>query len=149
MILLKMSFISGVFIMVIAAIRLIMLYRLPRKTFLVLWYAAMCRLLIPFFIPSRFSVYTMVDVIKNKFFQADNFFASEIVSSMNAAVNTVSDITLNTALADGTGFSIQPIAAIWLVGLLTCTLFFLTTHFRYVREYKTALPIADEWRIET
>lgn len=144
MILLKMSYISGVFIIVIAIIRVIMLYRLPRKTFLVLWNAALCRLLIPLFIPSRFSAYTMVDAIKNKFLQADNLFSVVIVLGMNAAANTVSDITSNAALIDMAGFGIQPIVTVWLAGFLVCTLFFLTTHFRYVREYKTALPIANE-----
>lgn len=49
MILLKMSFLSGVFIAAITIIRVIMLYRLPRKTFLVLWNVALYRLLIPVF----------------------------------------------------------------------------------------------------
>ena len=145
MILLKMSFLSGVFIVAIAIIRLIMLYRLPRKTFLVLWNVVLCRLLIPLFIPSRFSVYTMVDTIRRKLFQADNLFASDIVLGINTAANTVTDITSNTVLADMASFSIRPVAAIWLVGFIVCTLFFLTTHFRYVREYKTALPIVNEW----
>ena len=145
MILLKMSFLSGVFIVAIAIIRVIMLYRLPRKTFFILWNAALCRLLIPFFISSRFSVYTIADTIRNKLLQADNLLASDIVLSINAAASTMMDITSNTALEDLAGFDMRTMAMIWFVGILICTLFFLTTHFRCVREYKTALPIDNEW----
>ena len=58
--LLQMSFSGAVFITAVVMIRAAAINKLPKKTFLVLWKLVMVRLLIPFSIPSVFSVYTLV-----------------------------------------------------------------------------------------
>ncbi|MCH5194435.1 MAG: M56 family metallopeptidase, partial [Oscillospiraceae bacterium] len=58
--LLQMSFSGAVLILVIAVIRMIAIHRLPKKTFLALWIIALARLLLPFSVPSPFSVYSLV-----------------------------------------------------------------------------------------
>ena len=57
--LLQMSFTGSIFIMLIFLLRLLAVNRLPKSTFLVLWGIAIIRLLIPFSIPSAFSVYSL------------------------------------------------------------------------------------------
>lgn len=58
MTLLNMSLGGGVLIAVILVLRRALLHRLPKWTFLLLWGAALCRLLVPFTLPSQLSVYT-------------------------------------------------------------------------------------------
>lgn len=49
---LRISLSASLLILVIVAIRALFLHRLPPKTFLALWGVALCRLLLPFSIPS-------------------------------------------------------------------------------------------------
>ncbi len=58
--LLQMSFCGTVMIVVAALIRAVAIERLPKRTFLVLWGIIMLRLLVPFEIPSEFSIYSLV-----------------------------------------------------------------------------------------
>ena len=55
---LEMSAGGGVLIAAILAVRRYLLHRVPKWTFLLLWGAALCRLLIPAALPSPISVYT-------------------------------------------------------------------------------------------
>ena len=58
--LLEISFSGAVFILAAAIIRAATINHLPKKTFLVLWEMILLRLMIPFTIPSIFSVYTLI-----------------------------------------------------------------------------------------
>ena len=58
--LLEISFSGAVFILAAAIIRAAAINHLPKKTFLVLWEMILLRLMIPFTIPSIFSVYTLI-----------------------------------------------------------------------------------------
>ena len=58
MTLFEMSASGAVLIGVILLLRRGLLYRLPKWTFLLLWGVALCRLLVPFRLPSPVSVYT-------------------------------------------------------------------------------------------
>lgn len=61
MTLLQMSFYGTVLILVIAFLRILLVQRLPKRTFLILWGIALLRLLLPFSIPSAFSVYSWIE----------------------------------------------------------------------------------------
>ena len=56
---LQMSLHGAVMIAVITILRALVLNKVPKKTFLVLWAMALVRLLVPFSLPSRLSVYTL------------------------------------------------------------------------------------------
>lgn len=58
--LLEMSFYGAVMILVIVIIRALILHRLPKKFFLILWGIALFRLLVPFEISSGLSIYSHV-----------------------------------------------------------------------------------------
>lgn len=58
--LLQMSFYGAVMVLVVALIRTVAVNRLPKRTFIILWSVVLIRLLIPFEIPSNFSVYSLV-----------------------------------------------------------------------------------------
>lgn len=142
---LEMSLSAAILNLAIVIIRVLALHRLPKKTFLVLWGVALCRLLIPFSIPSRFSVYTLADMLKNK---ASTIDAPSIVSVMPDIV-TVAGRANNTSLADTATatatVTMSPIMVVWMIGLLACALFFLVTHLRCRKEYRAALPIENEF----
>ena len=58
---LELSLSGGVFILAIAAFRGLTLRRLPKGTFVALWWLAAARLLLPVELASRFSVYTLLE----------------------------------------------------------------------------------------
>ena len=58
--LLQMSSAGGVMILAVIVIRALAINLLPKKTFGVLWGIAATRLLIPFSVPSAFSVYSLL-----------------------------------------------------------------------------------------
>ena len=53
----KMSISGAVLIFVIVCVRALLINRLPKRTFLVLWAVALLRLLLPFSVPSGLSAY--------------------------------------------------------------------------------------------
>ena len=55
-----MSFAGAVMILAITIIRTLAISLLPKKTFLALWGIAVARLLLPFSLPSVFSVYSLI-----------------------------------------------------------------------------------------
>ena len=63
---LELSLSGGVFILAIAAFRGLTLRRLPKGTFVALWWLAAARLLLPVELASRFSVYTLLEVLGPK-----------------------------------------------------------------------------------
>ncbi|MGZ7442296.1 M56 family metallopeptidase [Paenibacillus sp. TH7-28] len=134
--LLKMSFSAAILILVIVVIRALLLHKLPKKTFLALWGVVLCRLLMPFSIPSRFSIFTIADILKNRFYEADLTLTGMSVSPNHMAI-TETIPTLPEAVPENNSL----VLVIWLIGLLACALFFLVTHLRCRREYKTALPV--------
>lgn len=56
---LQMSLTGAVMILAVTAVRLAALHRLPKRTFVVLWAAVVLRLLLPWSLPSPFSIYSL------------------------------------------------------------------------------------------
>lgn len=137
---LNMSLSAAVLILTIVIIRRLALHRLPKKTFLALWAVALYRLLIPFSVSSRFSIYTLADMLKNRFWTANRPSIDTVTPNTQIITEKLTPI-----LAEVTPVSISPVMVMWLIGLLICALFFLVTHLRWRREYKTALPISNEF----
>nr|WP_308742973.1 M56 family metallopeptidase [uncultured Anaerocolumna sp.] len=137
--LLKMSFSTGIIILVIVVIRRLLLHKLPKMTFLILWGVVLCRLLIPLSIPSKFSIFTIINILKNRYSEVE----LPLTEMPIASNNTVVAETVPT-LPEAVSF-ISPALVIWLIGLLACALFFVITHLRCRREYRTALPIDNEF----
>lgn len=134
--LLSMSFSAAILILVIVMIRRSLLHKLPKRTFLLLWGVALCRLLIPFTISSRLSIYSIANTIIGSFSITDLSLAQIPVVQSNIVVRNPVPLLLKAEQA-----SLSPITVIWLIGFLAFALFFLVTHLRCLREYKMALPI--------
>lgn len=137
---LTMSFSASVFIVAIIIIRTLALHHLPKMTFLVLWTAALCRLLIPFSVPSRFSIYNLINMLKIHYSTISTTVPEMTPINIGIPANAI-----NVSLAKTSSINISPFMVIWFIGFSACTLFFLITHLSWRREYKTALPVDNEF----
>ena len=86
--LLRMSLSGAVLITVIIVIRALFLHKLPKKTFTILWTLVLIRLLLPFSIPSSFSIYSWFPSINSarESYIADNN-TSERVKNLTVSKN--------------------------------------------------------------
>lgn len=147
--LLNMSSSAAMLVVMIVIIRALVMNKLPKKTFIVLWGVALYRLLIPFSLPSPFSIYTMEKRIQTAFTEMPSmprFPYAMMKPSEMGIINT----TFNEPIAVGASseFSITPmllLTMVWFAGTVACGLFFIVAHLRCRREYKAALPIEDEF----
>ncbi len=139
--LLQMSFSGAALITVVVIIRAVAINKLPKKTFLVLWGLVLLRLLIPFSIPSMFSVYTLV--------------THSISSATLPEVETDYNIPARGGLFVSTRGMEQPPADIsvsvsiwfivWCAGILLAALFFIISYLRCLIEFRTALPVHNHY----
>ena len=139
--LLQMSFSGAAFIIAVVLIRAVAINKLPKKTFLVLWELVMLRLLIPFSIPSMFSVYTLV--------------THSIASTTLPEVETDYSIPAMQGLLVTTQGAEQPPADIsssvsmwfivWCAGIILIALFFVISYLRCLIEFRTALPVRNHY----
>lgn len=149
--LLQMSFSAAVLIIAVVILRALTLYKLPKKTFFVLWGVVICRLLIPFSIPSRLSFYTGMDMIKRAFAETAHFIKPAVSTDIPAI--TINTGMLSMGVADMEKFVdsgtstilIPPLMLIWLIGMCFCAMFFIVTYIKCRREFKTALPVKNNF----
>ncbi len=137
--LLSMSFLSSVLILVIVITRAFFLHKLPKRTFLFLWGVVLCRLLVPFEIASRFSIYSFVNTLTSRFSKTD--FSINVLPIVQS---NVAKPEITTTLPEVTYVNVSPFTVIWFIGLVASALFLLVTHLRCRKEYKTALPVDNE-----
>lgn len=133
--LLQMSFQGGALILAAALLRALTLHRLPKGTFLVLWAVAAARLLVPFSIPSPWSVYALAPAAGES---PAGRLPAETVLPGAAPVPPAP-----AAPPAETGGGIPVWTLVWLAGVLAWGGFFLVSYLRCCREFRTALP-ADE-----
>jgi beta-lactamase regulating signal transducer with metallopeptidase domain len=137
----QMSLSAAVLIVAVVIIRALTLHKLPKKTFLVLWGIVICRLLVPFSIPSRFSFYTGIDMIKHILGERTSIFSPVSMTGIP-----------NMANMPGTGEAlgmfavyISPTEIIRPVGMCVCMLFFIVTYIKCHREFRMSLPVENEF----
>lgn len=140
--LLQMSFSGAVFILAVVIIRAMTINRLPKKTLLFLWDIVLFRLLVPFSIPSTFSVYSLLHwgfwTPEGSRMQTENpvfFLPQEPSGGTNPIVQT----TENTLPSISVWF------IIWCIGMICCGIFFLTVYLRSRMEFQTSLPVQNDY----
>jgi beta-lactamase regulating signal transducer with metallopeptidase domain len=140
----QMSISATLLIIAVVIVRALALYKLPKKTFLILWSIVMCRLLIPFSIPSRFSIYTSVDMLKRTFMQTTDY-NGYVSTEIRPHVEPVLPNIWHSVELDPSTVSISPFTVIWLIGMCACALFFMVTYIKCRNEFKTSLPIENDF----
>ncbi len=134
--LLQMSFTGGILIIAIIVIRALAINMLSKKTFNALWGISVVRLMIPFSIPSAFSVYSLIgshapgnglQAIRVLPIGASGQEAS-MPSSITNAANAVSTWTI-----------------VWAAGVLVCAVFFSLAYWKCWKEFQTSLPVGNNF----
>lgn len=145
--LLDMSISGAVFIIAIVMIRLAAVNRLPKKTFLVLWMLALARLLVPFSVPSIFSVYTLIS--GNGAAPAFSVTEADNLVQDTPPKNPVGAIQETGPLQQSAPSSVSLLLIVWCVGMAALAIFFAVSYLRCLREFQTALPVhnpyAGQW----
>ena len=133
-----MTLSAAVLILVVVAIRALLLHRVPKVTFLALWGIVLCRLLVPFSISSRFSIYTLLD-------RVGDMVTGPVGTSISTGGSIVPAVGVPIRAAASSVMAVSPAMLVWLAGMLICALFFIVTHLRCLHEYRTALPVENDF----
>ena len=157
----EMSAGGAVLIAVILLLRRCLLNRLPKWTFLLLWAVALCRLLVPFTLPSQLSVYTGVARIAQAVqeeapFEEPADVQIPILISPAAVPGTFRE---DTPVLPAVPVSpeperepVSPLAVVWLTGTALCGVFFGAAYLWTLRRFWDAVPAEADfltrWREE-
>ena len=139
--LLQMSFSGAAFITVVVIIRAAAINKLPKKTFLVLWELVMLRLLIPFSIPSMFSIYTLVthSISSTPLPEAGTDYSIPTMQGLfvttQGAVQSPADISPSVSMW----------FLVWCAGIIIIASFFVISYLRCLIEFRTALPVHNHY----
>ncbi len=135
--LLQMSAAGGVMILVITVLRALAMNRVPKKTFLALWAAALLRLLLPVSLPSALSIYSLLGKT-----------ASPAVTELPAPAVPGLQSGQTAAVLPQTGaVPVQTISVwsiVWLAGLVLCVGFFAVGYWSCCREFRMSFPVDND-----
>lgn len=154
--LLQMNFSGAVLIIVIALIRAVTINKLPKKTFLILWGIVLFRLLIPYTVPSAFSVYTLISPttpVSGNTINIENTINTETIYTETPT--TVILRSIEAISHEQTGEMAQPSAnkitlvfitlTIWLTGMILCAAFFALSYLHWRFEFQASLPVQNNY----
>ncbi len=139
--LLQMSFSGAVMILTIVMIRALVLHKIPKKTFLALWGVALVRLLIPYSVPSAFSVYSLAGRLTHAAIET-KITPAPAISIRPSGITThgAAAIALNPSAP-----AFDPWMAVWLAGTLACGTFFAAAYLKCRKEFQTSLPVDSDY----
>ena len=144
---LKMSVSGAVMILAIVVVRALAINRLPKKTFMALWGVTLVRLLVPYSLPSMFSVYSLLGRLPASAKTAPIGSGSPAatipgVPSPNAGTAPPVSDALNELSA------VELYVLIWLAGTLACALFFAAAYWKCRREFRESLPVDNRFALD-
>lgn len=138
--LLQMSLAGGVMILVITVIRALAIERLPKKTFLALWAAALARLLAPVSLPSALSIYSL---LARRAPAAAEWTAVPALPDLPVAAETAAAAAAQqTASAPAAQPPVWTI--VWAVGAAVCAVVFAVAYGRCCREFRASFPVEND-----
>ena len=138
--LLQMSLAGGVMILVITVIRALAIERLPKKTFLALWAAALARLLAPVSLPSALSIYSL---LARRAPAAAEWTAVLALPDLPVAAETAAAAAAQqTASAPAAQPPVWTI--VWAVGAAVCAVVFAIAYGRCSREFRASFPVEND-----
>ena len=138
--LLQMSFAGAVMILAITIIRALAISLLPKKTFLALWGIAVARLLLPFSLPSMFSVYSLISnhtsgIAATKVPQIDKVLPIDTIGQMATMPGDIGNTTSTVSIW----------GAVWAAGTLICAMVFVVAYWKCRQEFQTSLPVKNDF----
>ena len=134
-----MSFSGAAFITAAVIIRAVAINKLPKKTFLVLWELVILRLLIPFSIPSMFSIYTLVihSISTTTYPGTETDFNIPNIQGQFVTTQGMEQPSADIAS------SMSVWCIVWFAGMILFVLFFAISYLRCLIEFRTALPVQN------
>ena len=134
--LLQMSFTGGILILAVIVIRALAINMLPKKAFNALWWISVVRLMIPFSIPSAFSVYSLM----GSHAPGNGLQTIRVlpIGASGQAIPLTSSV-LNAANAVSTW------TVVWAAGVLVCAVFFSLAYWKCRKEFQTSIPVGNDF----
>lgn len=124
-----MSASASLLILAVAGIRAIGRNTLPKITFVILWTLVLVRLLVPYSLPFKYSLFSLM-----------GWPSPAAINGAGAGI--IAGIGSENALPDGIH---RLITGIWLCGVVAGVLYFGVTHWRWRQKYKVSLPVQQEY----
>lgn len=158
--LVQMSLSAALMIVAIIILRALTIERFPKKTFLVLWWIALLRLLIPFSIPSVMSFYSWFDpnlpAVVEQSSAMESTFEPVLDDSSETMENTTQFEMTPIPDTDIEYVEVKPsksfseiffdmLPAIWGIGIGVIAAFFGINYWKGVREFRMSLPVENEF----
>lgn len=146
--LLERSLAGALLILVTAALRGLAKDRLPKRTFVALWWVAVLRLLAPFALPSRFSVYTLLALLRPAPARTP-VGAGLPVQTIPGALPQAAEGAVPGKAAAAAAAPFPVWTALWLAGMTLLAVWFAVSYVRSQRKFRTSLPVergcAADW----
>lgn len=136
---LQMNVQAGVLIIAIIIIRAVALDKLPKTVFSALWGIVICRLLVPVFVSSKFSLYG----IAGRFFPRTDGNRAPIVEYVIPTSNFAEAIDKAMSSMQQPFFYMTTLTIFWIVGMSVLFIFFAVLSFKNYNELRFSLPIRD------
>lgn len=133
------SLTAAVMILAIITIRALALYKLPRRTFSILWAIVIIHLFVPFSVASPFNVYAGVNWLKQTMLGTKEVIVPVLANSLDRDNIMVLKMATDTPLA-----SISMYMILWLAGMFVFAAYFFRTYLKCRREFAMSLPVPKE-----
>ncbi len=138
MTLLELSFSGAVFIFAIVVFRTLAFHRLPKGTFVALWWLAALRLLVPVKLASRFSVRTLLEAMRPQEFPV--IPANPVLPVAPPALIVPDVKSVVPAAPTSAPFPVWEI--LWITGAVVLGLWFLVRYVCWRRRFRESFPAA-------
>lgn len=163
--LIEMSLNGAVLVLIIVMLRAVLINKLPKETFVILWCIVLLRLLVPLSIPYAWSAYSLLNgldrdaAVGKADFESGQAYVPAAgeqtagLSVRNAAAlsdagilqtRNANGIVGNTAVSTADHMRTASVwGPLWGIGTALCAMFFAAAYVRCRREFCTALPAAS------
>ncbi len=148
----QMSFSGAAMILVILVFRAFALYKLPKKVFLLLWGIVLLRLLIPFSIPSAFSIYSLLtgSVPVQETLTETRIVPMQEIFTQTSAGSVITQVTTGYFDAEIGGHRYYNLSwasvwsTVWCAGMIVCASFFLIAYACCCLKFRTSVPVHND-----
>ena len=137
----QMSASGAVMILVILVLRALLLERLPKKTFLLLWEIALARLLVPFSVPFGGSFYALLQRGAQTVTRANR--SVDVLQTLvgRAAEGVTAEMVVTPHLAAAQTAAVPVWTLVWLVGAFLLAAFFAAAYYKSWQKFQMSFPV--------
>lgn len=143
---LQMSVQAGLLITAVMIIRAVALNRLPKTSFLAMWGIALLRMLVPFSLSSKWSVYSIIEVVMKTIGESPTTSSNETILNLDSITQMTTQIEVMVDASEW--FPLSSIVAIWLMGMCVIFLIIILGYFNSYRVLHFAVNIDNSEAIE-